>query len=161
MRRRNLDNIFDLMRQEFESMFEDFGLDDSNFRSQRFLDGSGTSLPVAKTNANKRLPVTDYWDNENEIIAIFELPGVDKGDIVMNIDDESLEVKVETKNESENKDDSVYMRSSSYSGFYRQMPLPKGIDSDKTNATFKNGVLEIRMPKKDEKKLKKKTISIE
>ncbi len=160
MRRRDFDDVFDRIRKEFESMFEDFGMVPG---SGRMLEG-GPSAPGSAPsvhNKSSRQPVTDFWETENEVIATFEMPGVDKKDIDMNVDDDSLEIKVEKKDENKDESEGSYSYSASYAGFYKRIPLPEGVDADKTKATCKNGVLEVRIPKKEEKKKSRRRVSIE
>jgi len=93
---------------------------------------------------NARPARAELKETENSIIATFELPGVDKNDIDLEIHDEFIEVKVEKK--AEIKDEESYHQS--YQQFYRAVPLPKNIDSANAIAEYKNGILKIVMPKK-------------
>ncbi len=70
-----------------------------------------------------------------------------------------LEVKAETKKEEKKEEEEYTSYRSRYSGFYRRIPLPTGIEADKTTATYKNGVLEVKISKMEKKKGKE--ISIE
>ena len=74
----------------------------------------------------------------------------------MNISDEVIEIKVEKNDELENNDENYYSYERCYSGFYRHIPLPNGIDSDKIKAKYNNGILELKMPKPKEIKNNKK-----
>lgn len=162
MRRRRFDDIFDVMRREMESLFDDFEDDflTSGTAEPKYIGGRTDvdGEPRALASGNYRKPVADFWETDNEVVATFELPGVDKKDIDMNVDDNTLEVKVEKKNEDkhEDKKKGVVSRTSSYTGFFRRIPLPDGVDSEKTDATYNNGVLEVRIPKKEEKRNRKK-----
>lgn len=166
MRRRRFDDIFDMMRREMESLFDDFEDDFlvANASDPKYI-GGGTgegseSRPLAS--ASYRKPVADFWETDNEVVATFELPGVDKKDIETNVDDNTLEVKVEKRDDDrhEDKEKGVVSKTSSYTGFYRRIPLPDGVDSEKTDATYNNGVLEVRIPKKEEKKKNRKKIDV-
>ncbi|MFP4118130.1 MAG: Hsp20/alpha crystallin family protein [Candidatus Woesearchaeota archaeon] len=159
MRRRNFDDVFDMMRRQFESMFEDFGM--GLGQEDNLLPGGRASSVPTGRDKGYRTPLTDTWETENEVVATFEMPGVDKDDIDMNVDDDSLEIKVEKKDENEDKSDDGYSYTSSYAGFYRRIPLPGDVDPEQTKATYNNGVLEVRVPKKEEKKKSRKKIKIE
>lgn len=94
-----------------------------------------------------RTPVLGVTENDSSWLAKLELPGVDKDDIQLNISERGVEVKVEKQLEKEEKSEDAYSKYSRYAGFYRCFPLPEGVDSDKVDAEYKNGVLEINIPK--------------
>ena len=123
----------------------------------RFFDVFDRRLPMRTTNyeydvANYRMPLTDLWEIDDEVITTIELPGVDKQDIDLKIENNRITVKVEKKTENKEKKKGAYRFERSYQGFYRKIELPVDVDSDKAKATYKNGILEIRIPK-----LKKET----
>ncbi|MDK2849912.1 MAG: hypothetical protein PWP03_23 [Candidatus Woesearchaeota archaeon] len=99
--------------------------------------------------ADYREPLADIFETDKEIIATIELPGVDKKDIDVNLRDDGLEIKVEKKDEhkQEDKKKGFYRIERRYSGFYRFIPLPEYADRSKIDATYNNGVLELRIPK--------------
>ena len=72
-----------------------------------------------------------------------------KDDVKVELTDEALTISGERKEEKEEKYEGFYSSERSYGTFYRQIPLPKGVDADKAKATFTNGVLEvtIQVPK--------------
>ena len=109
-----------------------------------------------------RQPLADIFETDKEIVATMELPGVEKKDIEINVDNGVLEVKVEKKEEKkeEEKKKGLYRLERSYAGFYRSFRIPENVDADKITATYKNGVLELRIPKKSEKKKKGKKIEV-
>ncbi len=155
MRRRRFDDVFDVLRRQMQSMFDEFGEDMSGDMLPS-AGGLGSSLP---SEGGFRTPVADFWETDNEVVATLELPGVDKKDIEINTDKGSLEIKVEKKKEEKDKKHGRYM--SNYTGFYRRLPLSDNVEPDKTKATYNNGILEVRIPKKDEAKKEKKRISVE
>jgi HSP20 family protein len=95
-----------------------------------------------------RSPRCSLCETENSIQAAFELPGVDKKDIQLNVTDESIEVKVEKKQEKEVKGKDSYSYQSAMQSFYRHIPLSKKVDSSKVKASYKDGVLKLDIPKK-------------
>jgi HSP20 family protein len=100
-----------------------------------------------------REPYADLQETDDEVIVTAEMPGVDKGDINLKVGDDRLEITAEKKHESEEKKRDVYLAERSYSKFYKALSLPTKVLVDKAKATYKNGVLEIRLPKaKPEKK---------
>ena len=101
----------------------------------------------------------DARESEKEFIIAVELPGFNKEDIELNVDDNILSIKVEKKSEKKKEKDESYSYQSSYSGFFRRIPLPESADTENIDAEYKSGVLKLRIPKKA--KIKKgKTIRI-
>jgi HSP20 family protein len=133
---------FDELQDEINNLF-DFGPDDrpSGLFERDFL------------------PSIDISEDENEIGVRCDLPGVDKKDIDISFSGNSLIIKGEKKG-GEEKKDSRYYRKESWSGsFQRNITLPDGVDADKARAELKNGVLSVRLPKKEE--VKPKQISVD
>ncbi|HEX32867.1 MAG TPA: Hsp20/alpha crystallin family protein [Candidatus Aenigmarchaeota archaeon] len=95
-------------------------------------------------------PRTDVHDHEDKYIVTFELPGVTKDDIDLNIYDNTIEVtaKREVKDYAKNR----YSKESL--SYHKVVRLPEEIDADNVKATYKNGILEITVPKKTVKKKK-------
>ncbi len=106
-----------------------------------------------------RTPKCELCETESSMIASIELPGVDKKDISLNINDDSIEVKVEKKQEKEEKDKDHYSYAGLSHSFYRNIPLPKSVDSSKATAVYRNGVLRVEVPKAE--KEQKKRIEIQ
>jgi len=109
-----------------------------------------------------RTPVTDLYETEKSVIATMELPGVNKEDIELNVTNDRIEVKVEQKAEAEeeDKEKGYYRYESRCKSFYRSLPLPTEVEADKAQATYKDGVLRIEIPKKEVKEEKKKRIEV-
>ena len=124
--------------------------------SRRLLpSGEGESLLPAQA----RQPFIDIIDGDKEIIATAEIPGLEKEDISINLTTDRLEISAETKKE-EKKEEEGYLYRERHSGrYYRAVSLPTTIDPDKAKASYKNGVLEIKMPKLEV--MKKKLLEIE
>jgi HSP20 family protein len=108
----------------------------------------------SETRANTWFPTTDIYETKDDFVFKMEVPGLAKDDIQVEIKDRNLSVSGERKEEKEvNKED--YHRVESCAGsFYRSFTLPDNIDSKKVNAVMKNGILELRVPKAEEKKPK-------
>jgi HSP20 family protein len=79
----------------------------------------------------------------------------------VNLVDHSLTIKGEKKKEDEVKEENYYRAERSYGSFVRTLELPKEVHADKVKATFKNGVLEIRMPKTEQAKAKEIKVKVE
>jgi hypothetical protein len=74
-----------------------------------------------------------------------DLPGLTKDDINVDITDDALVIRGERKSEREENEEGYYRSERSYGSFYRQIPLPEGVNVDDADATFRDGVLEITM----------------
>jgi len=106
-------------------------------------------------------PAVDVYEDENSVVVKAELPGLTEKDIHVNIIDGTLVIKGEKKKEEEKTEQSYYRVERSYGAFQRSIPLPTAVDSEKVKARFKQGVLEIEMPKKEEAKPKQIEIKAE
>lgn len=92
---------------------------------------------------------SEFKENENEYVIEIEIPGVNKEDIDLRTTENSIEVKAEKKEESEsdeNEDEYKYTRS--YSGFYQTLDVPENADLDNIDASYENGILTVKLPKK-------------
>lgn len=106
-----------------------------------------------------REPISDVWETEKEVVIALEIPGVKKENLDLNVTEEEVEVRGKLKSEIEKERESSYFSESRYLGFYKKISLPAKVKPEKAKATFENGVLEIRIPKKEEQKGFKVTIS--
>ena len=105
-----------------------------------------------------RAPSTDFADNEDEVTVSMELPGVDPNDVDINICGDRLTVRGEKKPEKEEKKKNYHYVERHYGGFHRTVQLPSGVDPEKIDATFKNGVLSISIAKRLDAKPKQITV---
>jgi len=139
--------------EEFKRFEENMNRLFENFlnREPRFL------LPIKSKNivpVGYREPYLDLKEDEKEIIARIELPGLNKDDIKINISDDMLEISAETKHE-EKKDEEGYIYRERYTGsYYRSISLPSSVDSESSKASYENGILKVTMPKTEIKKKK-------
>jgi HSP20 family protein len=97
-------------------------------------------------------PALDVYEQKDDLIVKAEIPGLTKDDIDITLDGNTLTIKGEKKKEEEVKDDDYYRCERSYGAFLRSVDLPIAVQTDKVNASFKNGVLEVRLPKTEEAK---------
>lgn len=105
---------------------------------------------------NSNFLTHDIIENENEYIVDYALAGFKKEDVSLNVEDNILTVKGQRKE----KDDIKYNRKSTFFGeFKKSFTLPDGIDSEKIDASFRDGILSIVIPKNEKMKLSK-TIKI-
>lgn len=105
-------------------------------------------------------PLVDVEENEKELTARIELPGIDEKDVEVLLTGDSLTIKGEKKKEEETREKEYYQMERTYGSFHREIPLPAGLDTDKVEATYKNGVLTVRIPKTEAAKSEGKKITI-
>jgi len=138
------------MRQDMDRLFDEFF---STGPRRRRTWGE-------KPAAGLIVPNIEMYDRTNEIVFRAELPGVKKEDIDLSISKDSLTLKGELKREEEVKAEAYYAGEISYGSFARTVALPAEVDSEKVKATFKNGILELVIPKREEAKPKEIKIEL-
>jgi len=108
-----------------------------------------------------RAPAIDVYEENDDVVVKAELPGIEKDNLEVNLTDHTLTIKGEKKKEEEIKDEKYYRSERSYGSFMRTLELPTDVQSDKVQATFKNGILEVRIPKTEEAKAKEIKVKID
>ena len=148
--RREEGHPFFSLQREMNRIFDDFfqGWDTAPF--------AGSSARLEQFH-----PSIDVRESEKEISVKAELPGLEEKDVEVLLDNETLTIKGEKKEEREKKGKSYYHVECSYGSFHRVIPLPASIDQKKVQAQFKNGVLSITLPKTEEARTKGKKIPIQ
>lgn len=124
---------FDTFRHEMDTLMENFF-------------GGFEQRPLTRR-ADTFVPHVDVVDTDKEIMVSAELPGMDEKDIEVSLMGESLTITGEKKEEKEEKGKDYYRSERSYGSFSRTIPLPADIDAEKVAASFKKGVLTIKLPK--------------
>ena len=105
-------------------------------------------------------PMVDIYEDEKEIVLKAELPEIDPKNVDIKLEDNSLTLKGERKYDKELKKENFYRLERSYGSFKRQFNLPSYVDKEKVKASYKNGVLKIQLPKKEEAKPTKIDIKV-
>lgn len=93
----------------------------------------------------------EVFDRDGHTVVKLEVPGVEMKDIDISLSDGVLTIKGEKKHEEEIKEENYYHSERSYGSFRRTLLVPKGIDESKISAAFDSGVLEVSLPKVEEK----------
>jgi len=132
------------LRNRFNRLF-----DDPFFRIGQMDDDGGMGLWN---------PVVDLYEKDDHFMIKAELPGVNKDAIKIDLQDRLLTLSGERTYDNEVKEENYYRRERSYGKFQRAFTLPADVDSDKIKAEFKDGLLQIEVPKPEEKKAKQVTI---
>lgn len=136
------------LERGFDTIFEDFrrSFDDlmAPFLPMR------THLPRTFT-LPTRTPLIDVIDEGNQYVIRSELPGFDKKDIDVQLNKDVLMLKAEKQTEEEEKSENYLHRERAYASCQRSVNFPEEVDPSKVEATMKNGVLELRIPKREPK----------
>jgi HSP20 family protein len=128
-------NLFGSLHREIDRLFDDF--------TRGALGGLGMQAQ------NSLVPSMDVTETDENIEITAELPGLERKDVEISIDDDVLTIRGEKKVESEqaDKNKNYQVAERMYGVFYRVIQLPAGIDPSKVQATMTNGVLKITIPK--------------
>jgi len=138
---------------DLDRMFEDF-LERRlrSFWPERWWPAAGVEITT---------PAVDLYKEKDDIVVKAELPGMEKDNIELNLSDNRLTIRGEKKKEEEVKKEGYYRSERSYGSFVRTLELPSEVQTDKVKAAFKNGVLEIRLPKTEEAKKKETKVKVD
>lgn len=123
-----------VFRQEFDKMFEDLFPE---------VEAEGDAIWA---------PRMDVAEDENSYSVVMDLPGIAKEDVDVEMQDGCLSVRGERKLEKDEKEANYQRMERAYGSFYRSLTLPKTVDPESIEATFKDGVLKIKVPKVEEAK---------
>ena len=126
------------LQRDINQLFEDFW-----HKVDTGWNGGGTLVGMSG-------PSTDVTETDKSVNVSVELPGMTEKDIDISVSDNAITIRGEKKVEHEEERKGIYMSERHYGSFYRTVPLPAGVDPDKAEATFKNGVLTVTLPKTDE-----------
>jgi HSP20 family protein len=105
-------------------------------------------------------PSVDIYEQEGNLVLKAELPGIDPKDVDVRVENNVLTLRGERKLDTEVKKESYHRVERSYGAFSRSFTLPNVVDTDKIRAEFKDGVLRLVLPKKEEAKPKQISINI-
>jgi HSP20 family protein len=131
---------FDQWMSEFDQSMRDF------------LTGNGKGMRL--------MPRADIADTDKEYLISLELPGLELADVDVRLSGNQLTVSGERKQKKEDKDKHFYRLETSYGAFERRFELPQNVrnEPDSVQATFKNGILEIKVPKREPRPTAKITV---
>ena len=91
-------------------------------------------------------PQVETFRKEDKLVVRADLPGMPKDNVNIEVDDDVLVISGERSDETRDDRDDYYRSERSYGRFFRAIQLPEGVDADKIDATFKDGVLEVTIP---------------
>ena len=133
-------NSFETFADEMDRLFDDFGV------GRGWLSRPWSSHARRQGAREMWTPQIELSQQNNELVVRADLPGLKKEDVNIDVTDEAITISGERRQEQESESGGVYRSERSYGSFYRSIPLPRGTMSDQAKATFKDGVLEIRVP---------------
>jgi len=128
------------VRREFDKLFDEF-FSPANVSEYTFI------------------PAVDLYETDTDVVIKAEIPGVKKDDIEISVKDNFVHIKAEKKEEVEEKKENLHRVERFYGKVERVIPLPVDVKSDQAKAEYKDGVLEIRIPKEKVSKETKIKIS--
>ena len=105
-------------------------------------------------------PAVDIYETDKEIVLKAELPEMPEKDIEIKVEDNNLIVSGERRKEKEVKEENYHRIERSYGSFYRSFTLPHAVDRENIKASYKDGVLKVVLPKKEEAKPKQIKIDV-
>lgn len=119
----------------------------------RFFDD--WDVPSLFNDENSWIPAFDIAEKEKEYVVTAELPGMDMKDVDITYTEGILNVKGEKKHEKEDKGEDYHRIERSYGSFHRSFRIPGSIKSNKIDASYKDGILKILLPKAEGSETKK------
>jgi HSP20 family protein len=138
---RELNTIQNEMNRLFNTFFDTPGA------------GSGPGL------TRRWIPAMDLVEAGDDFVLRADLPGLTESDVNIELEDNVLTISGERKAEHEERKEGYYRVERASGTFSRSLTLPEGVDPDQVRASFDKGVLEVRIPKPEQKKPRKVTIS--
>lgn len=104
-------------------------------------------------------PAIEAYETDTDVVVRAELPGIDPKQVEVSVTEDTLTIKGEARSEQEEKRRNYYRRELRYGSFVRSLTLPSGVQGEKASATYKNGIMEIRVPKSE--RARPKTVKVE
>lgn len=128
-------------------LFGDVREEMSRLWGQRPLMPRPVLRPFAQLAEGYWAPRMDVYEKNGQLMVKVELPGVNKEDVKVEIDQGDLVIDGERKTESEVKEEDYYRMERAYGSFHRRLPIPFDVKTEQISAAYKDGVLEIQIPK--------------
>jgi HSP20 family protein len=105
------------------------------------------------------IPAMDLVETDDDFVLRADLPGLSENDVNIELEDNVLTISGERKSEHQERKEGYYRVERASGRFSRSLTLPEGVDPEKVRANFDHGVLEVRIPKPEQRKPRKVTIS--
>jgi HSP20 family protein len=124
-------------------------------RFHRMFQDSPLSRLTGEETMTSWTPLCDIYEEGDNIVVKTELPGVDRNDIDVQVENNILTLRGERKREKEVKSENLFRTERFYGSFARSFTLPVSVDTEKIRAEYREGVLEVTLPKVEEAKPRK------
>jgi HSP20 family protein len=118
-----------------------------------------TFFGTDRDQARRWVPPVDLVEAEDHFVLKADLPGLSEGDVSIEVQDGTLAISGERKAEHESSERGWYRIERAFGSFRRSLTLPDGVDAERISASFDRGVLEVRIPKPEERKPRRVEIS--
>lgn len=119
-------------------------------RMNRLFEDAGRSRSGDEPVPATWSPAVDILETEGEIVVKAELPGIDRKDISLHLEGNVLTLKGERRFEKETKEENYHRIERAYGAFSRAFSIPATVDEENIRAEYRNGVLKIALPKKEQ-----------
>ena len=151
------------MMDDMDRLFENFGFARSPALPtwSSFDDFDNPSrLSTTRQATTLWSPAIEVFERGNELVVRADLPGLSKDDVNVDIDNGVLAISGERRSEQEEERQGYFRSERSYGSFSRNIPLPEGVNDDQVKASFKDGVLEVTIPKPAGETSKRRRIDV-
>jgi HSP20 family protein len=143
------------LQRRMNSLMEDLGLTDLESRymeemkriQDRMARIAEEAGPAEASVGDVVMPLADVRETDDSVVVTMDLPGVDKGDVDINVVGDELNVTATKSKEEVRTEENFHTRERSYTRFERVVPLPVAVKPDEARARLNNGVLEVTIPK--------------
>jgi len=126
----------------------------------RLFEAPFGDLLRASEFSNGWAPALDLREDKDNLVAVLEVPGMNKEDIDVSVHEGVLSISGERKRESESEESGVHRSERSYGRFQRTLTLPKPVKVSDIKAAYKDGILTVTMPKTEEAKPKQIAVEV-
>jgi HSP20 family protein len=133
------------LQQEMNRLFNGF------FDTPRAAGGNGVA---------RFIPAMDLVETDDHFVLRADLPGLREADVKIELEDNVLSISGERKSDHEERKDGYYRIERSFGAFSRSLTLPEGVNAEAIEAGFENGVLEVKIPKPEQRKPHRVTIGV-
>lgn len=148
--RRDEENPFQALQREMNRVFD------------RFSRGFGRDELAEREDLwDGFFPAVDVSETDKEVHVTAEIPGLETKDLDLSLSGNNLILRGEKRAEKEDKGEHYYRKESSYGAFHRAIPLPAEVVENQIEATYKKGVLKVRLPKSPEAQRTRKRITVQ
>ena len=148
---------FDTLRREVDRLFEDFTVNPFRLPLRRPAFGLE---PFWQPDSWVAQPAIDLVERDNAFELTAEMPGLDERNISVDVANCALTVKGHKEEDKVEKKEDFHLRERRFGSFARSVRVPETVDADKIEASFKNGVLKVTLPKKPEAQKPVKKIEV-